>query len=557
MKKAVINLAMAAVLAGVTVPVSAATAEEETQKKIEQLSAELNKLKSQVKKVEDKSLDKWLTIGGDYRFRVDSLRGSTATYTDAMGTFNNAQNTLQYNFFSDAAPGSAFWQSQLGGMMAFSQGMSQVRNYNQALAFLGQNQQMIQGLMQFAQPVSSYKPKNDLLYTNRFGLDLHAKATSNITVNSRLLMYKTFGSQDDNAMSGTYFGDRAGVFDGTIGHVPANGTLIVDRAYATWNNILDQGIWFSVGRRPSTNGTPEHLRLNEERPGNGGVPALMVDYAYDGIVLGWAPDIEPLTGAYAKLCYGRGFESGIKSGSNNLHDMDMMGLIVVPYDTDPLQLQVQWNRGFNIIDFPVMYTSAFGDTAPSTNLGNIDWLGLSAISTLKNVGPGRLNMFANFGWSQTHPNDNVSANAGFQGLLTGSFFSPEAANDKDGWAVLVGGRYDYEPTKTKFGAEYNHGSKNWITMSPAADDMWTGKYGTRGDVYEGYLIQELNLKPLSSHLAKAFFKVGYQYYDFDYTNSNNWVGAPQRIDDLQANSFLMLTPVKRAQDVYVTFEANF
>ena len=82
--------------------------------------------------------------------------------------------------------------------------------------------------------------------------------------------------------------------------------------------------------------------------------------------------------------------------------------------------------------------------------------------------------------------------------------------------------------------EYNYGSKNWITFVPAADDMWTTKLGTRGNVYEAYLIQEINLKPISSYLSKAFFRFGYQYYDFEYTGSNNWVGAPVKIADLAA-----------------------
>ena len=156
--------------------------------------------------------------------------------------------------------------------------------------------------------------KNDLLYTNRFGLNLKAKATQNVTFTTRLLMYKAFGNGDTAATSGTFFADRIGVFDGT-GARPGDGKPVVDQAYATWSNIADQPIWFSVGRRPSTNGTPSNLRQNNESPGNGGTPALLVDYAFDGMTLGMAPDIDALPGAYAKVCYGRGFESGLRDPS--------------------------------------------------------------------------------------------------------------------------------------------------------------------------------------------------------------------------------------------------
>jgi len=116
-------------------------------------------------------------------------------------------------------------------------------------------------------------------------------------------------------------------------------------------------------------------------------------------------------------------------------------------------------------------------------------------------------------------------------------------------------RYDL-PSRTKIGVEYNRGSKNWITFAPAADDMWTAKAGARGNVYEAYVIQELDSKPISSFTSKAFFKLGAQYYDFKYTGSNNWVGAPVRIADMNGQ-FSALTPLKKAWDIYGTFEVKF
>ena len=560
MNQQVRKLLSGALLFALAAPAAAVADEQGLQLKLEELT-------KKVEKLENKSLSKWLTIGGDYRFRVDSMRGDTKGFVDANGTFTNAANQLQGAFFGNptgVAPNGLTNAQNLSGLMSFSNQMKGVRTFSGAQAFLGlpSTQGMLGGLQNFAVQVPAYKPKNDSLYTNRFGLDLHAKATENVTVNVRLVAYKTFGSQDDAAVTNggatPFFADRVGVFDGTIGHVPSSSLLDVDRAYATWSNIADQPIWISVGRRPSTNGDPSQLRLNNERPGNGGTPSLLVDYAFDGMTLGWAPDIEALPGAYAKVCYGRGFESGFdKPDNNSVTDTDMLGIAIIPIDTDPLRVWLQWNRGMNIFDFPVMKNTAFGDTAPAVDLGNIDWYGAGLTSTLKNIGPGKLNLFADAGLSVTHPNGNVSSNAGFQGLGTGGFFNPEAPTDKTGWAAYVGARYDYEPTRTKLGVEYNHGSKNWISFAPAADDMWTSKVGTRGDVYEAYLIQELNLKPVSSYLSKAFFRVGYQYYNFDYTGSNNWVGAPVKIADIKPTDMLLLTPLKNAQDIYATFEVKF
>jgi len=489
MKKHSRKLLTGALLAGLVIPAGASAADQDLQQKIDSLAKEVEALKQQTKKTEEKSLGRWLTIGGDYRFRIDSMRGDVAPHTPFNG--------VPPNFFGP--------------------------------------------------PTNGYETRNDSLMTNRFGLNLKAKATQDVTVTSRLLMYKTSGNQTADATNAGFFADRSSILDGSIGHVPSDNTLRVDQVFATWSNIAEQPIWFSVGRRPSTGGSPTHVRQNNERPGNGGVPGILVDYAFDGMTLGYAPDIEALPGSYAKLCYGRGFEAGFDT-KNSMHDTDMLGVQIVPIDTDPLRVDFQWNRGFNIFDDP---------NNVKVQLGDIDWYGLGALSTLKNVASGSLTLFASTGMSITHPNGNVSPGSPF-GLLTGTFNTgPGEAKDKTGYGIYVGGRYDFIATGTKLGLEYNYGSKNWIPFDPAADDMWTSKLGTRGNVYEAYLIQELPLTPISSYLSKAFFRLGYQYYDFEYTNSNNWVGAPEKISELTSASMQFMPPLETAHDIYATFEVKF
>ncbi|MBK5207461.1 MAG: DUF3373 domain-containing protein [Polaromonas sp.] len=552
---------------------SAQTAEQVKAVAAKSDTGALNDLKSQVTKLENKSLSKWLTVGGDYRLRYDYLAGESRTFTDVNATFANAQNALQGDFFANPSTeaGSSKYFGAMGmstagalsSLMGFAQGMNSVATYDQANAFVTnpQNAGMLGALNNFAATVPAYKPKNKSLLSNRFGLDIGAKATQDVSVNARLMMYKGFGAENDeattNAGSAPFFADRVGVFDGTLSHVPSGSFLNVDRAYATWSNIADRDIWLSAGRRPATNGAPSNLRLNTGRVGKGGTPSLLVDYAFDGMTVGYAPDIDALPGAYAKICYGRGFESGFsKQAGNSLKDTDMIGVAVVPIDTDPLRVWLQWNRGMNIFDAPTMSNTYFGNTKAKTNLGDIDWLGVGFMSTIKKVGPGDLTVFGDAGLSKTHPNNNVSAQFGFQGLMTGGFFQPEAPTSKTGTAIAVGMRYDL-PSKTKLGLEYNRGSKNWITFAPAADDMWTAKVGARGDVYEAYLIQELDRQPISSFSSKAFFRLGAQYYNFRYTGSNNWVGAPVAIGDVNAQSMMTTTPLKNATNIYATLEVQF
>jgi hypothetical protein len=348
---------------------------------------------------------------------------------------------------------------------------------------------------------------------------------------------------------GQFFADRFGTTnDGTVGHVPQDSVLRVDYAYATVSNIFDAPVWFSVGRRPSTGGIPSNFRQNTDKQGTAGIPSLMVNYAFDGMTLGYAPDIAALPGAYAKLCYGRGFDSGFQQegpGAPTLRDTDFVGVNVAAYDSEKLHVEVQWQKGMNIFDVP-------SDAGVSTNLGDINWVGGVVTGKVAD-----LNLFATVAMSKTDPNNNLTGPGGLP--MAGLMYNAGTKQSTTGNAFYVGGRYDIASSGTKIGAEYNRGSKNWITMVPAEDDLWTSKLGTRGDVIELYVIQSLNRKALAKK-GEAFVRLGYQLFNFEYTGSNNWVGAPAKISDLTtspASGPQVLAPVEKAQDIYLTFDVRF
>ena len=432
----------------------------------------------------------WFELGGDFQTRFDSLKGTTAS---AM----LASSTAPYYVM---APGAKY--------------------------------------------------KNNALLTDRFGLNLKIQATEDVQVKARLLMYKVWGHESAGPVTGAnaFFADKQSIFDGNIGHTPSDDTLRVDQAYATWSNIGGQPLWFSIGRRPSTGGVPTNLRVNREKSGTAGTPGMMIDYAFDGATIGVAPDIEALPGFYAKLCYGKGYDSGFQSSGNTMKDVNFIGLNVTPYETDAFRTEVQYSRGMDIFAFPEATT--MGPGMDNTNLGDIEQFGLN-LSGRMDLGVGSLNYFFSPAFSRTHPNGNSFAGA--YGLLDDA----GSKESRTGQAFYLGARYDL-PTGTKLGLEYNHGSKNWITFTPASDDMWTSKLGTRGSVYEAYVIQELRSAAVA-RLGKAFFRLGYQYYDFNYTGSNNWVGAPVKISALSTSSYmpLMFAPLKDAHDLYATFEVQF
>ena len=91
MKRTARRLCSGALLFALAVPAAAQADDQGLQLKVEELTRKVNKL-------EEKTLSKWLTIGGDYRFRFDSLRGSTVAYTDAFGSLSNASRIVAMSF---------------------------------------------------------------------------------------------------------------------------------------------------------------------------------------------------------------------------------------------------------------------------------------------------------------------------------------------------------------------------------------------------------------------------------------------------------------------------
>ena len=94
------------------------------------------------------------------------------------------------------------------------------------------------------------------------------------------------------------------------------------------------------------------VRDDREVNGAAGIPALLVDYAFDGATLGAAPEIAKLPGFAAKLCYGRAYESGYstRSGVTGPRDTDMLGVSMLAYETLDARVDLQYQRGFNIMD---------------------------------------------------------------------------------------------------------------------------------------------------------------------------------------------------------------
>ncbi len=433
------------------------------------------------------------SFGGDLRVRHDVLVGKIPSYTQFLGTFSGSTPNTQ--------------------------------------------------------AVPSQTVRNDSLLTSRLGLDLHVRPMDGVTMKVRLLADKTWGMEDQGATQAGYFADRQNSsFDGTMGHVPADNSLRVDQAYATVKDLFGAPVWFSIGRRPSTGGVPTNIRDTRDVSGGAGTPGLMIDYAFDGGTLGMAPEIDALPGFESKVCFGRGYDSGYIKGGVGDKDTNMLGASVLAYETPDARVDLQYDRAFGIFD-------TIPGPGVRTNLGDIEQYGGSLIRVFRGLGPGDLTVFGSGAASRSTPNSN-RYNAGFGSGNPGLMCDGPDCAQKTGYAFYAGARYDISRTKTKVGAEFNRGSKDWITFVPAGDDVWTSKLGTRGNVYEAYAVQDLGRAPITRD-ARVFFRLGWQYYDFQYTGSNSWVGTPKRIKDLTPAQMQFMTVLKSAYDVYTTFEVRF
>jgi hypothetical protein len=176
-------------------------------------------------------------------------------------------------------------------------------------------------------------------------------------------------------------------------------------------------------------------------------------------------------------------------------------------------------------------------------------------STLYMDKASNLNYFVAGGWSHSAPNQNGIFNDfdPARGLVANT-------NSEDGYSVYTGVRYDIDNIRLKVGAEYNYGSQFWVAFTPGNDDLYMSKLATRGNAFEVYLIYDLPTGEALSKYAKTFMRLGWQYYDYQYSGGFDWNLKPFNLSQASEQAKLQalgINPVTSANQVYLTFEAYF
>ena len=395
--------------------------------------------------------------------------------------------------------------------------------------------------------------KNNAFMTNRFWLNMDWSATENLSFHGQIAYNKAFGARSgaSNPATASYE-----TFDWVANENAFDDTLRVRSVYFLYKNdtFFDTDIpWtFSIGRRPSTNGHLVNLRDDDHAASPMG---HTINVEFDGLSSKFAlEDVVGVNGMYVKFCAGRGmsnaapkFTSTPYTDVNNLNgantNIDLAGLIFVPYDNGQYSIGSQYYYASNLID----------SVNPANQLAGFKTVGglhsVTANFTANGIGD-EINdylddtiFFVSGAMSITDPNSNERM---LYGAVDANGIATQAGESKTGYSAWVGLQMpSFVTDDGRWGMEYNYGSQYWRSITYAEDTNIGSKLATRGNAYEVYFTEYLIDDILSLQLR-------YTYIDYDYTGSNGFfgdtTGASMSMDDAVAAG-MGSQVVDKAQDI--------
>lgn len=495
------------------------------QKKIETLEANTEK-----KDVEIKEMDK----------RLNTAELHTATDKLAFGLeLRSRAESIHYENTRSAPP------------TLFNSFFTPVPNgFNGATA--AQIQQAIAGMvaMGMVPPAEEFDIDNDIIYTNKFRLNMMAKINDQLNFAGRLAAYKVWGDSTGVKFNTGSLGDIS--FDGTTTSLPNGDTIRLERAYFNYKDQVGiVPINFSLGRRPSTEGPPLEYGLYSLEAGS--PLAHIINWQFDGASLSFGfEEMTGIPGLALKLCYGVGFESdwgnsGSLSSQSDVDDVHLMGFIATLFDNEIWSAELNYAHasditdgftGLTVMPFIISVNGATGAYTftpnsgafisrmePTTNIGNWDAATLLLRTNLMEWLEWDIDLFMSLGWTRTDPSE-ISKNPFYSLLGYGLLGSNGQLESQDGYGIYAGALFPM-PFNARMGIEYNFGSRYWFNFTGAEDSLIASKLATRGQVWEAYYIQPV-------FRDNFFMKLGGQYYDYDYTGSGNPLGKPVKISDATA-----------------------
>ena len=380
------------------------------------------------------------------------------------------------------------------------------------------------------------KVHSDNIWSTKLELNMYSKIANNMKFHGRVSMYKYWADSTIHPYA---------LYDNMQGRVPSTSALFVERAYVDYYFHLGVPSSVTIGRQPSSDGPSYQYMENTTRKST--YSALVFDGASDGIV--YTADISKIINigkARLRVAYGKGFQNDetkigvtnafIGASDTSLKDTNVFGLFFesnfLGYDSSLFQVgAVKMSN--------VIANSMETNSSANVNLGDIYFSG--AMAEVTNINNSGFDAFAHIGFSHAKPNGKLYRAR--YGLLN----SNGSTGSKNGYAFWVGGRYDFRKFKhLKIGAEYNHGSKNWISATQGSYNVYN-KLATRGDAYEIYGLYPIN--------RFSFIRLGFLHINYNYTKSGWYKSEPKKFSDLTASE--KKDAVKSINSFYLQFTVRF
>jgi hypothetical protein len=336
--------------------------------------------------------------------------------------------------------------------------------------------------------------------SNRVILSAMYKPSDNLKANLKLSANKVFGVNYTNNQDN----------DWVTNETPDDDTVRVKEAFFNYFFGPDNGLMFSAGRRPATEGFPANLR--EDDLANSPL-SHSINMEFDGFSFRiGAPVFAKLSdkfsdwGTTLKFCAGRGASNVNGKWTQNGQDYtkqdgidnaDLVGVFFVPYNDDQYAIQSSTAWVFNVAGYNKT-------TGKMQTVGDdfIEDITLSAIG----VGDGISDFlddttaYFSYAYSVTNPKDYK---------MLGSNGS------KSGQSILVGAdmpAFDDD----RFGLSFAKGSKYWRSFTYGEDTLAGSMAAVRGNAYDVYYTHKI-----IPHLSA---QIRYTYLDYKYPGSEAFFG---------------------------------
>lgn len=392
------------------------------------------------------------------------------------------------------------------------------------------------------------KQRNDALFSNRLWLNMSYAATKNLSFVGQLAYNKIYGQRSTTLSANSGFEN----FDWVSSEAAYNDILRVRSAYFLYTNneLFGADIpWtFSIGRRPSTGGHLVNLRDNDQASSP---LAHTINVEFDGASAKFGTEkLTGLTGSYFKLCAGRGMSNAeprfnstpYSAQDTNTNNVDMAGIIIVPYDDKQYSTGMQYTYANNLIDSVSAATPALG----METVGGLHTA--TAFAMINGIGDGWSDfldnslIFVSGALSKTDPYGGKS--------MLGS------TDSKTGYSYWIGTQFpSLLSDEGKWGVEFNHGSQFWRPITYGEDTLIGSKIAARGNAYELYFTE-----PLVDDILT--FQLRYTYINYDYSGSNGFFGSqtgtPMSMDQARSyGSAVSSQIVNHSQDIRAYIRYKF